>query len=315
MSSALMDDSNWGLVDQAYGANADLYENVLRIAPTSSNTEITRAYFDRRNELFAILADLDASSTLDDDILESQKHRAECRMKAVVFAGRVLGDALLRKDYHNRFAHRLPKDVPNELPSLPPRKRKDEKPWSKVKSVRGRRSTRYQEASRTQSVRTTRSIQPLKTEEDRSPRQTRSFSNRGRRSINVIEDSDDDDEESLENQRRRRRNNRVDRSTPTTQRRGRSPPAPVVSPDKDDTTLGEATLTDGDTITLMTEDSAMPPKSLAGVLLKEVSGCCDDASNTLHDVFSVFTLRDDDIANVTQRIRLAKQSLKDIPRK
>lgn len=93
------------LIDESYGSNADLYEDVLRVPTTATQDEIQLAYFDRRSELFTLLAKIDASargprseSSLAN--AEQQRYLAERKMDSVVFAVRILADPVLRKAYN-----------------------------------------------------------------------------------------------------------------------------------------------------------------------------------------------------------------------
>lgn len=95
------------VVDAAYGEDADLYVDVLRVSCLASPEEIQVAFFDRRSELFGILSKLAQSSEEEDEISLSQRRFAERRMDAVVLAFRVLKDARLRQHYHKVRQERL----------------------------------------------------------------------------------------------------------------------------------------------------------------------------------------------------------------
>lgn len=94
------------LIDETYGNDADLYDDVLRVPATASPDEIQLAYFDRRSELFTLLAKIDANARVTADkgssmaSVEQQRYLAEKKMDSVVFAVRVLGDSSLRKAYN-----------------------------------------------------------------------------------------------------------------------------------------------------------------------------------------------------------------------
>lgn len=91
------------IIDQAYGLDADLYTDVLRVDYLASDAEIQSAFFDRRSEIFTVLSKLnrdnDDSDMDDDEIALSQRRFAERRMDAVVMAFRVLKDPELRGIY------------------------------------------------------------------------------------------------------------------------------------------------------------------------------------------------------------------------
>ena len=97
------------VIDEAYGKDADLYVDVLRVSGLSSPEEIKAAFFDRRSELFAILSKLSEDDMVD-EITMSQRQFAEQRMDAVVMAFRILKDPHTRKRYASmrkaRFQHK-----------------------------------------------------------------------------------------------------------------------------------------------------------------------------------------------------------------
>jgi len=93
------------LIDETYGNNADLYEDVLRVSTTATQDEIQLAYFDRRSELFTMLAKIDAAargprSELSLASVDQRRYLAERKMDSVVFAVRILADPALRKAYN-----------------------------------------------------------------------------------------------------------------------------------------------------------------------------------------------------------------------
>lgn len=102
------------LIDETYGTNADLYEDVLRVSTTATQDEIQLAYFDRRSELFTLLAKIDAAArgprTESAAVLASadqKRYMAERKMDSVVFAVRILADPALRKAYNGLRSERV----------------------------------------------------------------------------------------------------------------------------------------------------------------------------------------------------------------
>jgi hypothetical protein len=85
------------VIDDAFGKTADLYGDVLQVPTTATQEEIQLAYFDRRSELFTMLAKIDARPR--SDALIAQRYKAERKMDSVVLAVRVLGDPTLRLSY------------------------------------------------------------------------------------------------------------------------------------------------------------------------------------------------------------------------
>lgn len=97
------------VIDQAYGPDADLYVDVLRVSYLASTEDIQIAFFDRRSELFTVLSHLTQESEEHehDEISLSQRRFAERRMDAVVLAFRILKDSNLRQEYHQVRQGRL----------------------------------------------------------------------------------------------------------------------------------------------------------------------------------------------------------------
>ena len=91
---------NLEIIYQAFGEHSDLYKDVLQVKPSATAEQIQMAYFDRRSELFALLASIDSEEE-QDDITASHRFHAERKMDAVVMAVRILGDPQLREEYDN----------------------------------------------------------------------------------------------------------------------------------------------------------------------------------------------------------------------
>ena len=92
------------VIDETFGAEADLYKDVLRVNITATQEEIQLAYFDRRSELFTLLAKIDATmkgphSESSSSFVDQRRYQAEKRMDCVVFAVRVLANPALRTFY------------------------------------------------------------------------------------------------------------------------------------------------------------------------------------------------------------------------
>ena len=106
---------NLEVIYQAFGEHADLYKDVLQVKSSASSEQIQMAYFDRRSELFALLASIDSEEE-QDDITASHRFHAERKMDAVVMAVRILGDPQLREEYDNvvlRHTKKHPKEPPS----------------------------------------------------------------------------------------------------------------------------------------------------------------------------------------------------------
>ena len=107
---------NLEVIYQAFGERADLYRDVLQVKSSASAEQIQMAYFDRRSELFALLASIDSEEE-QDDITASHRFHAERKMDAVVMAVRILGDPQLRQEYDNVMVLQKTKKQPREPPS------------------------------------------------------------------------------------------------------------------------------------------------------------------------------------------------------
>ena len=97
---------NLAVVDEAFGPGSDLYVDVLQVQPNAGTGQIHDAYFDRRNELFQLLADIDGDNE-QDSITESHRRSAERKLDAVVCGIRILGDPDLRLQYDDMRTERL----------------------------------------------------------------------------------------------------------------------------------------------------------------------------------------------------------------
>jgi curved DNA-binding protein CbpA len=93
------------VIDEAFGKHSDLYEDVLQVATSATQEEIQLAYFDRRSELFTLLAKIDSKP--QSEAMASQRYKAERKMDSVVLAVRVLGDPTLRAVYDQLRSERI----------------------------------------------------------------------------------------------------------------------------------------------------------------------------------------------------------------
>jgi len=109
---------NLEVIYAAYGELADLYKDVLQVKPSATAEQIQMAYFDRRSELFALLASIDSEEE-QDDITASHRFHAERKMDAVVMAVRILGDEQLRQEYDNVMILKTAPKVSNKTMKEP----------------------------------------------------------------------------------------------------------------------------------------------------------------------------------------------------
>ena len=94
------------VVDQAFGDFADLYSDVLRVSVAATPEQIQLAYFDRRSELFTLLAKIDAKQPQTKQTATDRFH-TERKMDSVVLAVRILGDPTQRLRYDRMRQERL----------------------------------------------------------------------------------------------------------------------------------------------------------------------------------------------------------------
>ena len=85
------------VIQYAFGANADLYRDVLSVPPDAPPTQIKSAFFDRRYELYEVLG-------REDELTPTERHFAEQRMDAIVAAYRILSNPSLRAEYDEKVA-------------------------------------------------------------------------------------------------------------------------------------------------------------------------------------------------------------------
>lgn len=273
------------VVDAAYGEDADLYVDVLRVSRVASPEEIQVAFFDRRSELFAILSNLEQSAEEEDEISSSQRLFAERRMDAVVLAFRILKNSNLRQLYHKVRQERLTRRAEAQRPS-------------KKAVTSGRSEPSYKpSASRPKSNRTepstTRGRQPVLSHKPVRRTIAGPVSPRKQKERSFVAESSDG-ETFL---------------TWTT--------ADSSKVSTDDETLEEAS----DDASIISRD--LRPRSWntkGGILsiltenrfvckcVEEVQGTVSDSCSAFDQVINVFTLTKQDINAVTTRIEKAKKS-------
>lgn len=105
-SSNTMASLDLQVIDDAFGKTADLYTDVLQVSTDATQEEIQLAYFDRRSELFTLLAKIDSKP--QSESMVAQRFKAERKMDSVVLAVRVLGDPALRGTYDQLRPDRVP---------------------------------------------------------------------------------------------------------------------------------------------------------------------------------------------------------------
>lgn len=86
------------VIQYAFGANANLYSDVLSVPPDALQAEIQSAFFDRRYELYEVL------SKEENALTPTERHFAERRMDAIVAAYRILSNPSTRAEYDEVLA-------------------------------------------------------------------------------------------------------------------------------------------------------------------------------------------------------------------
>jgi hypothetical protein len=319
------------VVDQAYGDFADLYSDVLRVSVVATHEQIQLAYFDRRSELFTLLAKIDSKA--QDEHTAAERFQAERKMDSVVLAVRVLGDPDQRLQYdrmrqerllnRRRAEHgQLPGHEPNarvgagldsvtedEYQQLQQQQNKKEKRKSSRRSKEHRdRSTEPVESSdkkkkdkkskhskkqkkQQQQPVEEPSLDPLSPEEESEIMLNRSHETQETGNL-TADESDRGDRSLLENDTDEMR--------------------------QDDNNTTSCGGTDYDCYSMTSRD----PKQTSGGMLScitnsrilskisnEISGACEDTLVSVDQVFNAFTLTDRDIRAVTKRIDKAKRQL------
>eukprot|EP00543_Licmophora_paradoxa_P000287 CAMPEP_0202455198 /NCGR_PEP_ID=MMETSP1360-20130828/12793_1 /ASSEMBLY_ACC=CAM_ASM_000848 /TAXON_ID=515479 /ORGANISM="Licmophora paradoxa, Strain CCMP2313" /LENGTH=330 /DNA_ID=CAMNT_0049074731 /DNA_START=228 /DNA_END=1220 /DNA_ORIENTATION=+ len=101
------------IIDQAFGRDADLHTDVLRISRDAHDGEIQHAFFERRKEIYKILNQIKDN---DEDFLP-QRRFAERRMDGIVMAFRVLKDPNLKEEYLKEQPNRFQRKTLREKPT------------------------------------------------------------------------------------------------------------------------------------------------------------------------------------------------------
>lgn len=100
-----METSYAEITEIAYGPNANVYEDVLRVRPDATEEEIQSAFMDRRFELYEALQDASmlasrSVKTKNGSVLTvSERHFIEKQMDALIACFRMLSDPVRRGEY------------------------------------------------------------------------------------------------------------------------------------------------------------------------------------------------------------------------
>jgi hypothetical protein len=276
------------VVDKAFGDFADLYSDVLRVIVAATHEQIQLAYFDRRSELFTLLAKLDAKS--QDERTAKARRQAERRMDSVVLAVRILGDPDTRAKYDEARQGRLLNRRRAKQAQFDGAYSDSHKPGFKEEtqsSSERQRSSRRKEGT---------------VEKEGSKRVREERPDDLNETINTQDLTDEETD---------RDNDRSFLSSETDEYR------------QDDTTIGSGTIgtaTIGDatldTYTVMSMEDGKDDSSIfcggsriVRNITNEISGAFEDTVTSFDQVFNAFTLTDKDIRAVSKRIDKAKRQL------
>ena len=282
------------VIHQAYGPDADLCADVLRVSYSATDAQIQSAFFDRRSEIFTVLSKLNRQDESDDDeIALSQRRFAERRMDAVVMAFRVLKKPALRKGYdqdrERRIAKRTADALKNQSDSSMPMHIDPQLSPTAVQS--------FDEL-----------IRPIPFDEDSTPRKKKQVRGNKIRPVNL----------------------HVEQLSGSSRRKSRSPNKSMdtdqthVEESEDSVTDERERRSDRETSHLHDDDYEEVPrrrKKKEGVMEKinespfvrtiaeEVHGAYLDTLTAFDQVLNAFTLQEKDIDAVCGRIEKAKKQL------
>ena len=267
------------IVDKAYGKFADLYADVLRVSVGATQEEIQVAYFDRRSELFTLLAKIDAKP--QDDKTAKDRYMAERKMDSVVLAVRILGEDKTRHQYDLIRQERIRQE----------RLLKRRRAQNGESRETGKKTASSPVASKSSTEKKNSSSTPKKGRSDR-------YSSADEDTLNQTLDtyySSDGDTETA-----------GDTNTLFSDSRF------------DDTTYGTGTVGDEtmETYSVVSADVntktglfCLDSSRVFRNVVDEIQGACEDTLTSMDQVFNAFTLTDKDIKAVTKRIDKAKKQL------
>ncbi|KAL7564029.1 hypothetical protein ACA910_006940 [Epithemia clementina (nom. ined.)] len=323
---------NLSAIDEAFGEKADLYRDVLRIKSDVSTDQVQQAYFNRRDELFQILAKMDQSGVAHDS---PKRYQVERQMDAVVMSLRVLGDpdARLRYDAIRRdrvvgrkisasYSRSLTTSADEELPPLGTSTSISYSDKSSVNSPNSPRRRRLKSA--------------LKKTKSLDESYERSVTISQTESIEYIDPTDDGDDymyqaPQLSTSSKEEVVSRASKSSKSRKSHGskQSPKGngPKVSRVSTKRKTRKVTPTreelresknhkviddDASQISHGTTLSVLESKrTIFEVVKDEIVGVFEDTSKSVEQVFNAFTLQDDEIEAVFGRIDKAKQQMAD----
>lgn len=290
------------VIDEAFGPTADLYKDVLGVKSNASSDQIQRAYFERRNELFELLAESEASPT-QDSATANRRFEAERKMDAIVMSLRILGNSDLRARYDDIRGERVTAggksaEIPVKTTILTYSMDAGDIPM-KPKSVL-KKSTYHNSSFESG----TAGPSELDSSPDRPGRSFFSFGN---------------DENKRKSSKRKARRVSPDEARGRTETRKKKLQPPKTTMDESLISSVGPAESDMETASLESQKSFRTLETTLTTYEKnrgyfetikdEVLGALDDTSQSFHQVFSVFTLRAEEIDAVAGRIHKAQRQM------
>ena len=329
---------NLTAINEAFGNTADLYRDVLVVKANASTEQIQRAYFERRNELFQLLAELE--NLPDSQKAQQKRVQAERQMDAVVMTLRILGDQKLRSQYDDIRLERISAGMKNNGKSRGDkaqptfRMRGDSttddddeegdipmKPKSVLKkssyhiSVVQAGSFDNQSARMEQSEFTGMTNSPSRGSVSEIEPDTPDRVNTSTISFASLSPKHSQGNSGRKSKRKARR-------VSPDQHQERNKGHPNKKKTMDDSFIStvqesdvenESIVSEGSFRTLRTMETSLTTyeenRGYFQAIKDEVLGALDDTSQSFHQVFSVFTLREDEIDAVAGRIEKARRQM------
>ena len=320
-------------INEAFGESADLYRDILGVKANASNDQIQRAYFERRNELFQLLAELESTPELDSSSA-SRRAQAERKMDAIVMTLRILGDKSLRSAYDDVRLERVAlrnsnNTVTRNSPAIFTMEEEGDIPM-KPKSVLKKSSynisivevdTSQDEGALGERSELTGMTNGTSTFSTRIlPQDTSYTSSPERNSTAAVTfgGADANSKTSSKNSKKRKTTKtkrKVRRVSPDQPRSGNAVRRKKMQGTDEtfDSTLAsdvESVASEGSFRTMETSYTTYERnRGYFQAMKDEIMGAIDDTSQSFHQVFSVFTLREDEIDAVAGRIDKARRQM------
>lgn len=311
-----MNSLNLDAINEAFGTEADLYTDVLLVKANASSEQIQRAYFDRRNELFELLADLESTAE-QDSLTATRRFQAERKMDAVVMTLRILGDVGTRADYDDVRVGRVGTrsvDLPEAkaLPRTSYNMDAGDIPM-KPKSVLKKSSYNISQSQSDDenAMPASNSLPKGPPSPDRSTVSSKFSMSTGTNTLNITVESTATPVMVMmkpEKQTRKTTKRKARRVSPEIQTRGRRKKADESVAQESD--MEESIYSAGSLKTMETTLTTYETnRGFFQTIQDEIMGALDDTSQSFHQVFSVFTLREEEIEAVTGRIDKARRQM------